>query len=297
MLNGHYDSSFAIIDSAMTADPADPLAPLLKMTTLGVRDIDFDSLIDTAAFFESLRQAETRTDAYESKNGVSSYTLMLRGLCRGFHASYYLRLESYYTALHNGFKALDLLEDAWRLDSANVDPLLLLGLYDYARGELKKKLWWVLFWYPGLKERAFDRLRLCQQKGVLTGKASLFVLVDMYIREERGEKARLVLDQLEREFPKSRFLLWAKIKYLELRRLHYEAALACDLLAQSYASHPLGAYNALVVRTRQAHMLARAGQKREAMALCRSLLKNTDSKRTKALHKDVNKLLRSLDGD
>jgi tetratricopeptide (TPR) repeat protein len=297
ILKSDYDTAFAITDSAIHADTIDPLPCLLEMTALSLRDIDFDSLIDTAAFFAAFRRTESRIAAYERKNGESSYSLLVRGLCRGGCAAFYLRLESYYTALHSGFKALDLLEDAWRMDTTNVEPLFLLGLYDYAKSELKKKLWWVLFWYPALKERAFNRLQLCREKSVLTGKASLFALAEMHLREGNTDKARPLLSQIERAFPKSRYMLWTKIKYLENRRLYYEASLACDLLAQSYAQHPMGTYNALVVRTTQAHMLARAGQKKDAVTLCRSLLKQQNNKRTKPLHNDIEKLLRSLDGN
>jgi tetratricopeptide (TPR) repeat protein len=296
ILDCRYDRSFSIADSAAAADTCDPLPLLLRLTAFGIRDVDFDTLLDTAAFFRSYRRAEQLIDRYVAKNAPSSYSRMVLGLCRGIHSAYYLRLGSYYTAMQNGFESLDLLDEAWKMDTTNADPLFLPGLYDFARGELKKRLWWVLFWYPGSKERGIERLWRCNRHGVLTGKASLFVLSDIYIRENNVVECAKVLKRLEKDFPKSRFMLWQKIKYLDLRRLYYEAALACELLAASYEKEQPGAYNAFVVRHQQAQMLDRAGQKKDAVRLCQKLLTQPQNRRNKAIYKETEKLLRRLDG-
>ncbi|MBN1129770.1 MAG: hypothetical protein JXA71_12325 [Chitinispirillaceae bacterium] len=296
ILNCRYDRALSIADSAASADSCDPLAPLMRLTALGIRDVDFDTLYDTAAFFRAYRRTDALVARHEHETGSSPYSLMLLGICKGIHASFHLRLGAYYAAMQNGFEALDLLEDSRRLDTTNADPLFLLGLYDYARGELKKRLWWMLFWYPGSKERGIERLWTCSRQGALTGNASLFALADIYLRENRLEESGKVLQRLEREFPKSRFMLWQKVDYLELRRLHYEAALCCDLLAASYEKEPAGVHSAFVVRHRQAQLLNRAGQKKEAAVICRSLLKHPPDRRKKVIYKDTEKLLRSLDG-
>jgi hypothetical protein len=296
ILNCRYETAFAKVDSAAAADPSDPLAPLLRLTVLGIRDVDFDTLLDTADFFRTFRETESLIAAYEKNYGASSYAKMLLGLSKGIHSAFYLRLEAYYSAIQNGFSALDLLDEAHRLDQSNVEPLFLLGLYDYARGELRKKLWWVMFWYPGSKERGIERLWTCNRSGTLTGKASLFALADIYTREKRPAEAGTVMSRLEKEFPASRFMLWEKVKYLELKRMYYEAALAGELLALSYEKHPYGSYNAFVARNLQAHLFVKAGQKKDAARCCRLLLKSPQNKRNKVFYKDTEKLLRSIDG-
>jgi tetratricopeptide (TPR) repeat protein len=296
ILNCRYDIAQSIVDSAGTANKDDPLAPLLRLTMFGIRDVDFDTIIDSSDFFQTFRHTETLIGRYEQKNGISSYSRMLAGLSKGIHSSYHLRLGSYYAALQNGFEALDLLGESVRLDSANADPLFLLGLYDYARGEIKKRLWWVMFWYPGSKERGIERLWYCNKQGVMTGQASLFALGEIYIREKKPEEFRKIMALLERDFPKSRFYLWQKIRYLESQRLFYEASLACDLLALSYAKDKYGNFNAFVSENMRAHFLVRAGQKKEAGQVCRRILKTPQDKRKKAIFKDTEKLLRSIDG-
>jgi hypothetical protein len=239
---------------------------------------------------------ETRIAAWEKKYGKSSYSSMLSGFTKGIHSSFYLRQESYYAAMQNGFDALKLLDEAYRLDTSNVEPLFFLGLYEYARGELKKRLWWVLFWYPGSKKEGIRRLWTCANRGVLTGKGSLFALADIYSRENMIGDAAPVVEKLRNDFPRSRFALWAQAKHFESKKLWYEAALVYELLAASYGAERAGAHNAFVTANLQAHLLARAGQKKEAAAVCRALLKTPVSRKNNALYRDTEKLLKQVGG-
>jgi tetratricopeptide (TPR) repeat protein len=296
ILNCRYDAAFAIIDSAAQVDKKDPLAPLLRLTALGIRIVDFDSTIDTAYFFRTHQLTQTTIEQFERDRGVSGYSKMLSGICKGIYSAFYLRRGSYYIALQNGFETLDLLNEAVRLDSSLIDPLFLLGLYDYARGEMKKRLWWIMFWYPGSKDRGITRLWTCRKQGVLTGTAALFTLSEIYLRENNTEESMNIMNLLEKDFSKSRFFLWQKTKYLESKRLFYEASLACELLADSYAHEPYGNYNVIFSQNQRAHLLVKSGQKKEALEVCRQILNTAPTKRNKVILKDTEKLLRSLDG-
>ena len=297
IINCEYDTAFSIADSVTAADSCDPLAPLFRLTALGVRDIDFDTLLDSAEFLRACRAAEERRALYEKTNGVSSYTRTLEGFSKGFYATFYLRKKSYFAAMRNGYQSLDLLEEAYRLDSTNADPLFLLGLYEYAKGELKRRLWWVLFWYPGSKKTGIERLTSCMNNGYFAVSPAAFALAEIYVRENKPDECLRIVERLEREFPDSRFMLWAKAKYFESRRLYYEAGLLYELLAASYAAEPAGRYNAFYMRNLQAHMLLRAGQKKEAADSCRALLLEKAFGREVPVYNDTKKMLQRINED
>lgn len=298
ILNCQYTSAISIADSAAAADTLDPLAPVLRLAAVGIRDVDFDTLLDTAAFLSTFHAAGARIGKYEARAGASSYSTMLRGFCKGIYASFHLRRGSYYAALHSGFSALSLLEKSVVLDSSNVEPLFLLGLYDFAKSELKKRLWWVLFWYPGSKERGIRRLQACAAGGILTGTGALFGLAEIYTRENKPDLSDSIIGRLMADCPGSRFTLWAREKQYESKRLFYEASLVCERLSESYATSPEGAYNAFLLRTMQVQLLIRSGQKKDAIALCKELLRKPPDGRTGSLYNDTEKMLRRLnDGD
>jgi hypothetical protein len=297
ILDGNYTEAIRLADSAESSDKADPLAPIFRLAAIGVRDVDLDTLLDSAGFFHTYEISVGRIALYEKQNGVSSYSKMLLGFSKGLHASFYLRFESYFAAMQTGFDALKLLDDAYKLDTGNTDALLFTGLYDYARGELKKKLWWVLFWYPGSKENGIARLRQCGDHGTLTSTAARLALADIFIRDKRPSECLSVINRLEKDSPGSRFVLWAKVKYLESCSLYDEAARAYGQLSSSYASViPYGNYSELVTRSRQAQMLFLAGRKEEAAALCRNILPEARGLRNKLIYKDTDKLLRRIHG-
>ncbi|MCU0609062.1 MAG: hypothetical protein MUF22_04755 [Chitinispirillaceae bacterium] len=293
-----YDGALRIADSA-GIDTLDLLAQVLHLAAIGIRNVDFDEIIDSAGFLRTYHSALTRIDKFERLHKTSSYSRMLMGICHAMHSSFYLRQQSYYAAVKTGFTALDCLKDAQSLDSTNTDALLFTGLYSYAKAELRKKLVLVMFWYPGSKEEGIGQLRECSDKGRLSRTVSLFALADIYTREKQPEKASLIIDQLEKEFPKSRFFLWAKAKHLESRKLFYEAALCYDALAVSYAAVPGRSHSVLVTRNRQAHMLTKAGQKKDAAAICELILRKERStdKRDNIILKDTRKLLRTIHGN
>lgn len=297
ILNGHYSEALRLADSAASADKEDPLSPIIRLTAIGVRDVDLDTLLDSAGFFQSYETAVNRITLYEKRHGASSYTTMLLGFCKGLHASFYLRLESYFAAMQTGFDALKLLDGAYKLDSSNTDALFFLGLYDYARGELKKKLWWVLFWYPGSKEQGITRLLRCSNNGQLTATASLLALADIYTRDKKPLECLSTVNRLEIKSPESRFVLWAKAKYLESCPQYDEAARAFERIALSYAAvSAAGRYGELVTRNRQAHMLFLAGRKKDAAALCHTILQKAQGRRNKLIYKDTDKLLGQING-
>jgi hypothetical protein len=296
ILNCHYTEAIRLADSADAVDKQDALAPIIRLIAIGVRDVDLDTLLDSAGFLQSYQTAVSRIALYEKAHGVSSYTVMLLGFCKSLHASFFLRLESYIAAMQTGFDALKLLDEAYKLDSSNTDALLFLGLYDYARGELKKKLWWVLFWYPGSKERGIMRLRQCGATGQLTSIASFLALSDIYVRDKKPSECSPVINQLEKYSPRSRFVLWAKAKYLESCPKYYEAALVFEQLALSYAADPAGNYGSIVTQNRRAHMFFLAGRKKDAASLCRDILHRAQGRRNKLIYKDTDKLLRQING-
>jgi hypothetical protein len=298
IINCDYDSAFFIADSVSSVDSADPLAPLFRLTAIGVRDIDFDTLIDSVKFLQTYRTVEERITAYEKTNGVSSFTKMLSGFSKGFYATFFLREKSYFAAMRNGFQSLDLLQEAYRLDSTNADPLFLPGLYEYAKGELKRRLWWVLFWYPGSKKTGIERLKHCMNNGCFAASPATFALAEIYVRENKPDECSRLVERLERDFPDSRFMLWAKAKYSESRRLYYEASLCYELLAASYAAEPAGRFNAFYMRNLQAHMLLLAGQNKEAADSCRVLLREKALGREIPVYHDTKKLLQRInDGE
>ncbi|MDR0307309.1 MAG: hypothetical protein LBI42_10810 [Chitinispirillales bacterium] len=291
ILECRFENAMQTAEFAYAADNKNPIGPVLHLVALGMRDIDFDSTIDTLAFLRSFERAKTVVDEYEKQNGVSSYSSTLKGFTLGIHASFHLNNKSYFAAAGTGLDALSLMKNARGLDPANTDVNFFLGLYDYARADIKKKLWWVLFWFPGNKQSGIRQLEEGAKSATLTKIASQLALSDIYLEQKQPEKSRVIIDELKKTLPNSRFVLWAQAKYFEDQNMHNQAALTYGKLADSYEKEPHGTYNSIVTRNKQAHLHSKAGEAEPAINACKRILERGNDKRARSIVKDTQKLL------
>ena len=289
IINNHYDSAFSIIDDASN-NQKDPLFDVFKLVTIGLRDVDFEKTIDSAFFLTTFKKSISSISNWENVHGASSYSHMLSGMSMLIHASFFLKQKKYFSSMQNVFDALDLLKEAQKADSTNYEIDLFLGLYEYARAELRSRLWWVLFWYPGNRQNGINRVVRSAQKAIVIDEAAKLSLCDIYIQEKQYEKAKQYLTQLKKKYPSSRFVLWAEVKYFEAEKDYESAASVYSHLASQYKIEEMGEYNYIFTKYKQAEMLYRADKLHEVQDICDNLLKNNNVTNYKKLKRDINKL-------
>ncbi|MBN1759156.1 MAG: hypothetical protein JW863_12600 [Chitinispirillaceae bacterium] len=289
VIKNQYDSAFSAISTFPVTDK-DPLPSLLRLAVLGMRDVDFEQIIDSTRFLACYDSVSRELEAWEQQKGVSSYTRMLSGLCKAMHAAFYLRQKKYMSAMQNGFSALDHLKEAQELDSTNYEVDFFLGLYEYARAELRSRLWWVLFWYPGNRQKGIARVQRCAQQAILTGEAAKLSLCDMYIEEKRSKDAKIVVDVLREKYPDSRFVLWAEVKYFEAEKKYSEAARTYGRLATLYEVEQFGEFNTLTTRLKQATMLYESDDINTAKSICDKLLSDNKINNYRTIKKETSRL-------
>jgi tetratricopeptide (TPR) repeat protein len=291
MINCDFKKALSLTDSIIETDSRDPFPYILKLTVLGMRDMDFERTIDSALIISTNQKATVLIDSIEKHFGKSSYSRMLSGFNKSMYSAFFLRSNAYVSGLQHGFDALEHLKEALDLDSANTEVYFFLGLYDFARAELRSRLWWVLFWYPGDKKRGFERLSVCSRKSTITGTAAALSLSEVYIKEKMLDKADSLLSLLEKAYPESRFVLWSKVKYFEALKDYAKAAAIYEQLAASYNGTIEGRQNYFMAKNKAAHMHTSAGQRENAIILCKGILSEPDLNNYKSVKKDTQRLL------
>jgi hypothetical protein len=271
VLTSRYEQAFGLIDSVMDTPAADPVFPMLRLSATVFRDMDVETVVDSQLFEQAYAEALHVLDQEEASGGGGPYTTMLRGYVLANVAAHDLRQRRYGRAVSVGLEALRLLDSAAVLDSTNAEIDFVLGLYDVSRADLRKRLWWVLFWLPGDHARGVQRLERCVRNGRITAVAAELTLVEIYTRDGRLAEANRLLEGLLERFPGSRFVLWGEAKHYEMVDNPRRAAETYGLLAASYDTTRLGAYNAVVCRQAQVRLLADAGDVDGALAVCERL--------------------------
>ncbi|MBN1979948.1 MAG: hypothetical protein JW795_00340, partial [Chitinivibrionales bacterium] len=180
IINSDFDGAIRSADSCIHYDSLQPLYQVLKLSALGLQDMDYDRIIDTTRFLQSYETTLSAITAREKSAGVTSATLAFRGFAYAIHASFYLLHKQYFSALNTGFASLDWMEKAKKMDETNFDPDLIIGAYKCAKGELKKRLWMVLFWYPGSRKQGIEHLERCSRQGTIGAAVAQLALIDLY---------------------------------------------------------------------------------------------------------------------
>lgn len=286
LINCEFALAQEITDSLMAADSTEPLYPFLHLCALGLRDLDFDRIIDTSAFLATYQKTVNTINYYEKIHGRTSYSMTLLGFAYATHSSFYLLHKKYFSAIGTGLDAVRIFNEAKKMDSTNYDADFFLGFYNYARGELKKRLWMVLFWYPGSKEQGIKSLEACRINSQIVSEGAKMILIDVYVNESEYEKSEILADSLFKKYPHSRFLLWSRAKYFEKLKEYAKAAKEYEKLAEAYANVKYGEYNSLITRDRQIKLMIKSGQNKEAVLIAQKVLDCDMCTRNK-LNKDV----------
>lgn len=287
IINCDFNKALLISDSLSKILPEEPLYPILNLMTYGLRNLDFDRAVDTAAFMESYRKSKVSMEKYKKKNGITSYGLTLEGFIKASYASYRIYHGKYFSAIGEGLDAVKLLKEANKIDTTNVDSYFFLGFYSYARGELKKRLWMLLFWYPGSRKEGKRMLEECSETAQIASIPSQMILADIYREEKEYDKNKALIYKLLTKYPKSRFMMWARARREEQLKNYKEAAEAYGWLADSYEETKHGAYNALVTREAQLALLKNDKKEKEASVLAKETLAKEISKNSDKDYIDI----------
>jgi hypothetical protein len=272
MVASDYDGAIAVCDSLIRFDPADPLGWMLRLSAIGLHDLDLDSVTDSLDFPGAFKKTGDALFAYERNHGVSSYSLTVKGFAGAIAAAYTIWRKKYFAGLDLGLDALAKLREAKRLDNTNCDVDLFLGLYTYARADFKKTFWWAFFLYSGDKEAGIRSIRACSRNAQFCRLVATLLLGEVAFREKRTGESDSITAGLLRAYPGSRLVQWTCAKRGESIHSYGEAAESYRILADAYDSIPRAKRNALFTRTKAAHSYFSAGSFEQARLACRSVI-------------------------
>jgi tetratricopeptide (TPR) repeat protein len=293
MIDCRYSQAFRIADSLVASDSKEPIGYVLQMFSYGLRILDYNDFNDSIGLLNTYNQASRVIAEYEKVHGRSSFSLTMGGFTKATHASFYLQQKKYFSAISTGLDALSLFSKAKEKDADNYDVDFFLGMYDYAKSELRKKLWMVMFWYPGDKNAGREKLQRCSNGAEISGDAARLSLLDIYIQEAKYSQAEQLIDTLLRQYPGSRFVFWSQAKLFETRKNFDSAADVYGRMALSYEADPDGVYNGMFTRLRQMDCLIKADKKELAQTIGRAVLARCPEK-TKQRYVEVFKKIEAI---
>jgi tetratricopeptide (TPR) repeat protein len=269
----NFEQARTSVDSLISTDSSDPLGWMLLLSTIALQQLDYNQSDGAEIFQGAYEMAEAKMEAYEKQSGTDSYVLTIRGISQIIATAYTMHRKKYWAAIGKGFDALDMCKEAVKIDSSNVDAAFVLGLYNYARAELKRKFLGILFWYSGDKRSGIRVIEQCSRNARLIPMVADMVLQEIYVREGMFDKASSGIERLLAAYPGNRFIWWTKAKLMDVQKIPDQAAHAYGVLADAYEQIPKAKKNFFMTRTMEVKRYCDAHKYDKAIEANESLLR------------------------
>ena len=267
-----FEQARIVIDSMLSIDSSDALAWMLLMAQISLQQLDYDQSSDSDSFQKTYEQTKNVLAVDNNSGSADSDFLTIKGITQLIASAYAMHRKKYISALKSGFNALDLCKEAKKIDSANADVDFMLGLYAYARAELKRKFLGILFWYSGDKRSGIRIIKNSSRNARLISLVADMALQEIYVREGVYDQAASGIERLLASYPGSRFVLWTKAKLFDAQKMPDRAAEVYGTLADAYEQIHAAQKNYFTTRFLEAKRYFEAKNNQKALAVCNRLL-------------------------
>ncbi|MEW6734593.1 MAG: tetratricopeptide repeat protein [Acidobacteriota bacterium] len=177
-------------------------------------------------FYQLLETAREKAETMRKQNSRNTEALYFLGVAYAIQAGYEAAVtEKYFSALRAGMKAADLHRKLLKLDPNFVDAYLTIGFYDYvvANLPLSFRIMGSLFGIRGNEARGIAALERVVKEGKYTSDDARVLLIGIYKREKRHQRALELLMELRQRYCRN-YLLTLETAALLVKMRRYQDA-------------------------------------------------------------------------
>ncbi|RMH81856.1 MAG: hypothetical protein D6681_17635 [Calditrichaeota bacterium] len=229
-----YDSVFALSRLLQQLRPDDPIGYFLEANAYHTRMRDYRVAMHIQEFDSLLNITLQKAEAALRKS-PDAENYFIYGAASGYRSLHLFWLGKWIPAIKSALRGVSMMRRAVELDSSFVDPLLGLGLYEYAKSKV------LLGLLGGDVDEAIRKLRRVAREGAYLSVNARYSLVYVYFQEEEYDRAWEIHEGLFREFPQNPACLYDRALLLEkLGRPEEALTVWQELIARIEAHEPPG---------------------------------------------------------
>ncbi|KAA3619294.1 MAG: tetratricopeptide repeat protein [Calditrichaeota bacterium] len=218
-----YESALARCDSLQMEKPENPMGYFFHAATLQSQMMDYEKYDAIGEFFKYTQKAIKLSKADIKKYPDNSWPHFFLGGAIGYEAMVRGRNNELFHAFKDGWKSINALQTALKIDSTNYDIYLGIGTYKYYRSQLSKYLKWLPF-IADERSAGKEMIRQAIEKGQFTRPAAINGLFWILVKEDKFDEAEQLINVAVTEHPGSRFFLWGKAK-INLKQEKWQEAI------------------------------------------------------------------------
>lgn len=299
-INQKYDSALALCAKLERMPGAQAYAYFFKAAVLQSRMLDYENYVDEDEFLAASKQARELFQKSLRKNSRSAICHFFIGATYGYEAFYFGKRDRLLDGFRTGWRCMQELNTALKLDHDLYDAYLAIGTFRYYQASLGKNFAWLPF-IDDNREEAIAMIRKAIYHGKYSREAAINGLSWILIDEDREQEALALVDSALAEYPRSRFFLWgAAAANYRLERWS-EAERYYKLILETFSEENYTPpYNALTCYLRLAeihfYQANYAASREQLAALFAVPLDGDDRKRCKELvyeARDLEELIRN----
>jgi tetratricopeptide (TPR) repeat protein len=212
-INGKFNEALTLLEQKINNDTSNYKAYFYLAATLNSKMAHFENFKFEEDFMNAIDKTinlinRRHTENIEISDSLKSQYLFYLGSSYGYRGYFEGRKGNWYSALSDGLKAINLLEQAVAIDSALYKAYLGIGAYDYwSSSKIKFALW-----IPFISDNRDKGIAMIRKSLLEKGPAkymAMHQLVYILIDYEMYEDALVYADIIIKKYPESQFMWWA----------------------------------------------------------------------------------------
>lgn len=228
-INGKFDQALSLLQQRINNDSTDFKSYFYLAATLNSKMTHFENLEFEAEFYTAIdKTIQTIKDNQQANPGstdsIKAQYAFYLGSAYGYRGYFEGRKGNWYSALSDGLKAIDLLEECVEKDSTLMQAYLGIGTYDYwSSSKLKFALW--LPFIPDNREEGIELIKKSIKGDGPARYMAMHQLVYILIDFGMFDEAEYYADFIVEKYPKSQFMWWA-YSHVYYKQRDYDKAIA-----------------------------------------------------------------------
>lgn len=202
ILNREYDDALIFFDDVDATHKDSALGAVGKVMVYQAKMLENGDFAEEKSFDDAVKVARKKLAKAIEEPGQDVWDRMLLGGFHGVLGMHAMRKKKYWTAVDDGWEALNLMKWVKKKEPALADAHLGLGAYDYYRSAMTSSVSWLPF-FPDKKKQGIAAMERALVDAQYVRPVVELILVYTYIDEKRYDDAITIGEDLATKYPKN----------------------------------------------------------------------------------------------
>lgn len=268
LINQKYESAKKNFETLNNSYPNLPLGKIYLAAEEIAKSYDFNQKFNDELINKYLNSAMEEADSLLDDNDNVVWNIYLAALSKGYYAYYQALNRNWFSAISNGFDAVQDFHRCLRKDSLFYDSYTAIGNFEYWKS---RKTGWLPFVSDERKEGIEYLMKAVNNFGY-NNYLAVHSLQWIYIDQEKYDDVINLSESVIRKYPDSRFFKWALARAYEGIDKKEAVKIYYEILNSYLKINKLSKFHEILLKHLIAQQYEQMGEFKKALTLCNEIL-------------------------